>query len=44
MSRKGALCHVQAIPITVLIMLANKGESTCVDVFKEIYTIAVEEW
>ena len=30
--------------ITVLWMLVHKGESACVEVSKEIYTIAVKEW
>ena len=30
--------------ITVLRMLVQKGESACVEVSKEIYTIAVKEW
>ena len=30
--------------ITVLRMLVQKGKSTCVEVSKYIYTIAVKEW
>ena len=30
--------------ITVLGMLVQKGESACVEVSKDIYTIAVKEW
>ena len=25
-------------------MMVQKGESACIEVFKEIYTIAVKEW
>ena len=30
--------------IAVLRMLAKKGESACVEVSKQIYTIALKEW
>ena len=41
---KGRCARCIRYLITVLSILVQKGESAFVEVFKEIYTIAVKEW